>query len=81
MKRITRAALALVLACGLSVQLSAQTTGRPNPIHGRHPELAAQAGGNPPARVRQPGSKTRMIVAIVAVASLVAVGVMFHNRN
>jgi hypothetical protein len=81
MKRITRAALALVLACGLCVQLSAQSaTGRPNPIHGRHPELAAQAGGNPPARVRQPGSKTRMIVAIVAVASLVTLGV-FHGRN
>jgi hypothetical protein len=81
MKRITRAALALVLACGLCVQLSAQSaSGRPNPIHEGHPELAAQAGGNPPVRVRQPGSKTR-IVAIVAVASLVTLGVLFHGRN
>ena len=88
MKRITRAALALVLACGLCVQLSAQSvTGRPRPpvpathalpIHEGHPVLAAQAGGNPPARVRQPGSKTRMIVAIVAVASLATLGVLSH---
>jgi hypothetical protein len=89
MKRTTRAALARVLACGLCVQLSAQSAaGQPRPpvpatyalpIHVGHPELAAQAGGNPPARVRQPGSKTRMIVAIVAVASLVTLGVLAHD--
>lgn len=88
MKRIIRAALALVLACGLGVQLSAQSTIVPLrppvpathalPIHEGHPVLAAQAGGNPPARVRQPGSKTRLVVAIVAVASLVTLGVLSH---
>jgi hypothetical protein len=102
MKRTTRAALALVLACGLCVQLSAQSaTSRPDGprgvshsgpdgrlpvpsthalwIHEGHPVLTARAGGNPPAPVRQPGSKTRMIVAIVAVASLVTLGVLFHD--
>jgi hypothetical protein len=103
MKRTIRAALALVLACGLCVHLSAQSsTGRPDtprglshfgpdggvpvtsthalPGHEGHPVLAAQGGGNPPARVRQPGSKTRLIVAIVAVTSLVTLGVLFHGR-
>jgi hypothetical protein len=51
------------------------------PIQEGRSVLAAQAGGNPPAPVRQPGSKTRLIVAIVAVASLVTLGVMFHGGH
>jgi hypothetical protein len=98
MKRTTRAALTLVLTCGLCVQLSAQASAGPAiqrhlspiasetpvlstpglPIHQEHHVLAAQGSANPPAAVRQPSSKTRLITAIVCVTGLVVLGVMSH---
>ena len=85
MTHITRAALALVLTCGLAVQLSAQSASREPDTPGglshvaARQVLAVQAERNPPDPVRHLGPKTRLIVAIVSVASLVTLGVMFHG--
>jgi len=104
MTRTARAALVLVLICGLCNHLSAQSAfpaadPPPGPSHiaaetrspvpsvyrlsgdRGHQVLVSQGFGNPPAAVRQPSSKTRLITAILCVASIVALGVVFHNSR
>src|SRR5215510_11792684 len=99
MKRIARAALTLVLTCGLCVQLSAQhalptassplvlsDAGREAPApstaavpDGSHQTVREQRWGNPPAAVRQPGSKTRLITAIAFVAGFAVLGLTLRD--
>jgi hypothetical protein len=72
MKRCARAGVTLILIGCLCAQLSAQRH-MPQPVPSR--AIVEMRDGNPPARVRQPGSRTRLIVAIAFVAGLVGLAV------
>ena len=90
MKSTVRAAVALTLALLAAIPASGQSlTPSTAPISELSvnvappaPAFVEQAQGpttNPPAHVRQPGSRTRVIVAIVA-GTLIGIGLLVFAR-
>ena len=93
MNPILKVTIALTLALFLAVPASGQSLGQPSHVSETmitvalsSPALAEQGQGiatNPPARVRQPSARTRIITAIAFVGGFAGLALLFseHGRG